>query len=398
LKWLNFYFANSGLWYTIYFSSLAGVIVLLFKRKRQSFLLLTFPAIYLLALSTRSVIYGRWTSLLTPFLSIYAAFFIDALQKFIAKRLKIFTVKSSFIPIAIVVLLVGFPALRVILFDHHISKIGTRELAYKWIGKNLSNEEMIFTTHLSSIGLHSLGQLLSKDGYTSETVGSKLSPIGYGPNLFQYGGSIVILSSSNHDIEFNNEIRSRAKLLKKFSDPLFESGFFGSKKLGLNHYSEINHLHNPTIEIYRLPETSKEEKNSFEYNYMAANMSPTSFDLMDDNSSPEKLSRFANTETIHYVGGPNLLLPSGVYQATYRLKTGNSLTNNIVARMEISPSGKNVKISSSTVKGTDFKNRNGYNEFKLLFTLEKPQRLEFRLFTYQTSEIWVDAIKVINID
>lgn len=394
IKWINMYFANSGLWYSIYAASVAGFLITIKKHKKEGIILISFPVLYCIVLSLRTVIYDRWMTLLTPFLAIFAALFLYETYNFMSNRFKLAAKQKIVVMFLLLGVIIGYPAFRVFLFDYCVAGQDTRETAYRWIKKNLSKHEIIFTNHLATSGLHPLGMKLTEDGYFSETVGGELSPIKYNEGLFRFKNGIVVLSSSNREIKVNSLIRSKSKLLKRISNYWFENEFFGKHSLGLNDFSNINHLHNPTIDIYRLPQVDTVNKDKFESDYYPDKMGPSSMKLMADSEATAKQAMYANKEKNHYIAGPYRLFPPGMYKVIYRLKTDRIAIDDPIVTVDVSKAGTNSRFAIKEICGVDFDKYNTYQSFVLPLYLKRAERLETRIFANKKANIWVDSIMV----
>ena len=394
LKWINMYFANSGLWYSVYVASIAGFLIIIRKHRKEDILLISFPILYGIVLSLRLVIYDRWMTLLTPFLAIFAAVFIYESYRYLSNRFGLGGRQKIVVMSLLLGVVIGYPAFRVVLFDYSVAGQDTRETAYGWIKENLSKDEMIFTTHLTTTGLHPLGMELTEDGYSSETVGGDLSSVKYDEGLFRFKSGIIVLSSSNREIEVNSLIRSKSQLLKRISNYWFENEFFGKHSLGLNDFSNINHLHNPTIEIYRLPEADTVNKDEFRYDYYPDKMGTSSMELIADPKSSTKKAMYASKERNHHIAGPSRLFPSGIYKVIYRLRTDGTVIGDHIVAVDISKTGTNSKYVTKEIYGADFDESIAYQEFVLPLYLERAERLETRIFTNRKANVWVDSITV----
>lgn len=394
MKWINMYFANSGLWYSIYAASIGGFLITIKNHRKEDMILISFPASYLIVLSLRSVIYDRWMTLFTPFLAIFAAIFLYELYRFLSNRFRLVNEQKIAVMFLLLGVFIGYPAFRVFLFDYCIAGQDTRETAYRWIKENLPKDEMIFTTHLTTTGLHPLGMKLAEDGYFSETIGGDLSSIKYNQGLFRFKNGIVMLSSANREVGVNSLIRSKSRLLKRISNYWFENEFFGKHSLGLNDFSNINHLHNPTIEIYRLPEVDTVNKDGFRYHYYPDKMSASSMKLIADPEATTKKAMYANKEKNHHLAGPYRLFPPGMYKVIYKLKTDGSAIGDHIVTVDVSKTGTKLRFAIKKICGVDFNESNVYQKFVLPLYLKRAERLETRIFTNRKANVWVDSVTV----
>jgi hypothetical protein len=85
----------------------------------------------------------------------------------------------------------------------------------------------------------------------------------------------------------------------------------------------------------------------------------------------------------------------GVYEANFRLKTGDKTTTDMIARIEVVADYGREIITTQELRETDFFEPHTYQNVILPYKLnDTTHNVEFRVFSYGTAEIWVDEIRV----
>ncbi|MGH7266413.1 MAG: DUF2079 domain-containing protein [Candidatus Rokuibacteriota bacterium] len=113
-----------------------------------------------------------------------------------------------------------------------------------------------------------------------------------------------------------------------------------------------------------------------------------------DFAAGNKLARFfAPTRAPHaVVWGPYLRLPPGRYEVAFRLKARARVPDG-VARLEVTTDMGNRVLAERTVRGTDFRHANTYEEFRLgVQTGEALANVEFRVHFRGGRGMWIDRI------
>jgi|GEM_PF-959682 len=100
----------------------------------------------------------------------------------------------------------------------------------------------------------------------------------------------------------------------------------------------------------------------------------------------------------HLLFGPYRTFPTGRYNAIFRLKAGD-ITNKVKApealRIDISTDKGQTILAEKILRGTDFSSPNRYQDFVLPIDLDKPQRLEFRVYHYGNISSWADYVYIL---
>ena len=106
------------------------------RRIAQNLALLVFPVAYLLAISDRSLIFGRYLLPALPFAALLAALGVttaaEALARFIPSTRARYGVLA-----ALVAAMLTVPTLQAVAFDRGVQLVGTARLAYEWIDANV---------------------------------------------------------------------------------------------------------------------------------------------------------------------------------------------------------------------------------------------------------------------
>lgn len=91
--------------------------------------------------------------------------------------------------------------------------------------------------------------------------------------------------------------------------------------------------------------------------------------------------------------GPHRRYPPGRYRAYFRLKIDN-LTEDEIARIEITTDGRREKLASRAINGVEFEVQEEFKEFAVTFDLKAPQVLEFLVFFSGNSNLWFDSVRI----
>jgi len=120
--------------------TLVAIGFLLYRRKQNGFLLLTFPLAYFIVISMSSKISSRYIVLLTPFFSLFAGyFFVEIIDRLNFKR-KIWKILIGFI---LIITLMGESMARVVYRDWLYTRADTRMQAKEWIEENIQESSKI---------------------------------------------------------------------------------------------------------------------------------------------------------------------------------------------------------------------------------------------------------------
>lgn len=388
--WWPYYLMMSGYYYPLFFLLILGLVFFAFPRFRQKmhpglkYIVIAVVAYYLL-LSIQNNRFDRWITVITPFIAIFSAYGISCFLK------KIENIKFYRTPfIVLVIFILGFSFLRIVLFDFLISQKETNKKAYDWITGNYSKEDLL---------------LISKDLLLNPVLFNlnyRVNSFELGhPYFFKFAGETLILSSQFYQPivnyrgydpikkQFENYqlVEKNSPIIKKFSSAFFDSGFFSPKFLETG--SQVNYFHNPTIEIYKIPEIAELAKDDFEYGYNLSEMIKADPALKNNKISDELYFYKKDKSAQSLIIGPNLLLPKGKYILAYSLKTNNNKSLSEIVRINIAVSGVGTVLKYQPIKGIYFKQVNSYQDFAVEFDNPTTQRLDFKLSSASPTELWV---------
>ncbi len=92
--------------------------------------------------------------------------------------------------------------------------------------------------------------------------------------------------------------------------------------------------------------------------------------------------------------GPYQRYPAGHYRAKFYLRTSNNTISDHIASIDVSTDSGMKFLAKKEISGTDFKSVGKYQCFSLEFDHNDPaQRLEFRVFCYNKTDLWLDRIE-----
>gem|GEM_PF-5734858 len=123
--------------------ALAGTVLLLVKVTKRDIILLSYPVLYILLLSTSKTMFLRYAIPLIPFMAILAALFITRVTGWIDEgvlRNAVFIVLFGIVLIP--------QAWKTILFDHMLTRTDTRTQARNWIVEQLPGGSSIMLDHV----------------------------------------------------------------------------------------------------------------------------------------------------------------------------------------------------------------------------------------------------------
>ncbi len=95
----------------------------------------------------------------------------------------------------------------------------------------------------------------------------------------------------------------------------------------------------------------------------------------------------------YLISGPYRRYPAGEYEAVFRLKVGKRISHP-VADLAVTKGYSRDVIAASSISGLDFLDSGAYQEFRLPFSLRKPEVLEFLVFFKKRADLWIDSISI----
>lgn len=107
----------------------------------------------------------------------------------------------------------------------------------------------------------------------------------------------------------------------------------------------------------------------------------------------EEISWYADNNIEGYIiYGPYISLPRGNYRVTYMIRYDSNVSRNeSVVRLEVFD---NRILRQIIINNSDFLNSNTYQPFTLNFTSKNIQKLEFRVYKYYNSTIFINNISI----
>lgn len=259
--WLR-YLTTTGLFYSTFVYFVVGLttwsISMARRIKKTNPLeigIILATLLYFVALFVKPVRFDRYLIPITPFIVIVATYTLYRISNFFRGKLVRGLVLASLLLLVIVPNFV-----RVALFDNIISQKDTREEAVDWIRENYNQTKQVLTVgNAIQIG----NELYYGRGYNNVI---NLFPFNEQDILSKYPGKAIVVDLSvvhstqnypntpeNRDFVKNyNLLKEEGSLLKVFNKPFFSNEFFG--KFDMEISSTVNVYHNPTIEIYKIPE------------------------------------------------------------------------------------------------------------------------------------------------
>lgn len=215
-----------------YLLAIAGAGIVLFRRRRREWLVLGYLVLFVATITMHALHWARWLIPVLPVLSLLVGVALTALAErlFYTRR-----ARTTFI-VAIVAVIVAWPAYQVVLHDIRDSKPGTRVVAREWMIDNippgsriiqepytppLRGTDFDYTEHILS-----LARMGTVDGFRDE------------------GYEYMIVSDETYQ-RFYNEPDRYAEFIA-FYEELFAEGEF------VKEFRPTLTLGGPTIRIYRL--------------------------------------------------------------------------------------------------------------------------------------------------
>jgi 4-amino-4-deoxy-L-arabinose transferase-like glycosyltransferase len=125
----------------------AGLVGLMWRDWKKGLLIIAFPALYYIVVSSFTVRFERNMVPLLGFLAIGGGWLIDTVAEWIADRLRLKKMLSHGLALAGTLLLLGLPLAAGIAFDDAISQTDHRELAGQWVESNIEERSKIAIEH-----------------------------------------------------------------------------------------------------------------------------------------------------------------------------------------------------------------------------------------------------------
>ena len=94
--------------------------------------------------------------------------------------------------------------------------------------------------------------------------------------------------------------------------------------------------------------------------------------------------------------GPYKTFEKGNYTAVFRLKLEDPARSGPIARLDVTGQRGSKVFQKMEIRDTSFSHRNAYQEFRLPFSLEEDEELEFRVYSYNRAPFRIDRINVIR--
>ncbi|MDI6892276.1 MAG: glycosyltransferase family 39 protein [Actinomycetota bacterium] len=137
LFYLKHMASSEGLGVAIFLCAAGGILLSLMRRSDKDLLLLSFPLVYFLLVSSSKVTFPRNVLPLYPFLVLYGGCFLSEIIKFLSSRFRLEGGKKNLIVAGLLVLVLTMPVIRIVQFDYGCSIKDTRTRAAEWVEKNL---------------------------------------------------------------------------------------------------------------------------------------------------------------------------------------------------------------------------------------------------------------------
>jgi len=100
----------------------------------------------------------------------------------------------------------------------------------------------------------------------------------------------------------------------------------------------------------------------------------------------------------YLIGGRQQVFPKGDYRVTFRLKAKPAPEGKPVARVNIlgrRPTGEKKTLVDRELYNKDFSSADTYQDISVSYSLEKPQRAEFRLYFTGAADLWCDYVYIL---
>lgn len=406
--WYFKYFYDSGLGLPVFFTTFVGLFILLRKLDKEKIFFLSFPLTYFLILVFSLYRTDRLTIPLTPFFAIFSGIFFEEVLgyiNYISSRSKFPKLTKLTAQTLLFASLIGYPSYKIFLFDYLLTKPDTRQIATEYIASNFPKDTPVVAVHLFIGGSLSIMQFLHDSRGFSHTYWAKKEDF-HDRSIFYYKDALILISGSDYNVVKNYStvleykdlltvfdlIRDEGILIKEIYEPHFKSGTFGSHLLTPS--SHVSFIHNPVIQVYRLPKEIPVKVPPFSYKYLPEKMKPmSSMEIVQDLQPAADKVLFASKEKTHYIAGPYKFFPVGKYLVSYTMKTDDNKTASPVAKLLVTMGGTQNVLAEKEICGTDFGISNEYQDFTLPLNLSKSMSLELKLCTFSKNNIWVKKIK-----
>jgi Tol biopolymer transport system component len=117
---------------------------------------------------------------------------------------------------------------------------------------------------------------------------------------------------------------------------------------------------------------------------------------VDPDASGGQAVYAAETENEGFlVYGPYKSFSPADYVVSFRLKTDRVDLRDPVIWIDVATDAGTTTLVKKDIKGSDFADKNRYQEFQLPFSLKNSKTLEFRVFSFANANIWVDKVSVV---
>ena len=255
--WWPLYLVTSGLFLPQFLASVVGFFIFLKEKLPAKYLVLSLVIPYYLVLSLQRFRADRWIIFITPYLAIFAALFWERLLGWVKKSGSRRVLSRILVFLACLIFL-GVSLLRSAAFSLLIARKDTRYQAKEWIAENYPPDQPLFMIGAANV----IGESLKGGGHYNTFI---LFPL-YGREIFQYPRDLMVICSGTYrsvenyqNLKLNKDIwenylliREKGELVKEFSRPLFRDRVFSP--FSLENSATVNSYHNPTVQIYRLPD------------------------------------------------------------------------------------------------------------------------------------------------
>jgi len=195
LKFSLFY----GLGWPLFFTSLAGFIVIIKTNFRRALLLCSFPVVYYAVFGQGYNVFLRYALPLVPFFCIAAAVFTADIMGYLERHLKARLVKIAVFLIPVLIILPS--VYNILCFDSLLSKKDNRLIAGEWVNSNLAEGSSI----AQSVRFATYGVLMIYP--TVESLRREYARAVLSNNLLQEKYSLARINfMKNNDIKGFNEV------------------------------------------------------------------------------------------------------------------------------------------------------------------------------------------------
>jgi hypothetical protein len=405
--WWPAYLMTSGFYYPLFFLIIFGLICFCLgygKEKKHEAIkyIILMVVLYYLLLSLQHNRFDRWVTVITPFLAIFSAsgiiYFLER-----ARDAKFWKRVAAVLIFAILF----FSFLRISLFDFFIAqRQDTVSQALEWIKNNYRLDQF-----LGSDGSGLVGTILFNQGYNINGLFTKESI--ENQNIFNFYGVPLILMSNSYQNIINYRateeykvlydglklIFGKGELIKEFSNPLFEGGFFSPNYLASG--SSVNIFHNTTVKIYKIPYLSTLKPLQFTYLFDEIKKNSKFLLPVLDNETESGQALVTNVENGwqgNIVIWPDMLIPNGKYKLVLGLKTNFNDVKYEMLGVEIWTAGRGKRIGYHSVYPQDFSLPNKYQNIEIPFELSESGRIYFSLYFSKAKDfqLWIDSIFLIK--